>query len=70
MSDQAMVEHKVCIDLPGEPVDGNVPTREPRHFAAEDGKIPCVSLVAEGKGELRGIDFGSLTAVRPQRVGD
>jgi type VI secretion system secreted protein VgrG len=50
--------------------DGNVPTGEPLHFAAEDGTTHSVSLDGEGKAELKNINFGSFTAVQPQRVGD
>ncbi|WP_242538661.1 type VI secretion system Vgr family protein [Trinickia acidisoli] len=50
--------------------DGNVPTGESLHLAAEDGTTHGVSLDGEGKAELKNINFGSLTAVQPKRVGD
>jgi type VI secretion system VgrG family protein len=50
--------------------DGNVPAGELLHFSAEDGTTHRVSLDSEGTAELRNIDFGSLTAAQPQRVGE
>jgi len=50
--------------------EGNVPEGEPIKLASEDGALHNVVLDAEGKGELKGIDFGKFVADQVKRSGE
>ncbi|MGF6993828.1 type VI secretion system Vgr family protein [Paraburkholderia sp. GAS32] len=50
--------------------EGNVPEGEPIKLASEDGVVHNVVLDGEGKGELKGIDFGKFVADQVKRSGE
>ncbi|WP_157375232.1 DUF2345 domain-containing protein, partial [Burkholderia ubonensis] len=50
--------------------DGNVPHGEPIKFTAEDGTEHSVALDAEGKAELKNIDFDEFVANQVKRTGE
>jgi type VI secretion system secreted protein VgrG len=50
--------------------EGNVPEGEQIKLASEDGALHNVVLDAEGKGELKGIDFGKFVADQIKRSGE
>jgi type VI secretion system secreted protein VgrG len=50
--------------------EGNVPEGEPIKLASEDGALHNVVLDGEGKGELKGIDFGKFVADQVKRSGE
>ncbi|WP_423370127.1 type VI secretion system Vgr family protein [Burkholderia sp. LMG 32019] len=50
--------------------DGNVPHGEPIKFATEDGTEHSVALDAEGKAELKNIDFDEFVASQVKRTGE
>ncbi|WP_281662555.1 DUF2345 domain-containing protein, partial [Paraburkholderia fungorum] len=50
--------------------EGNVPQGEPIKLASEDGVVHNVVLDGEGKGELKGIDFGKFVADQIKRSGE
>ncbi|KWB34160.1 type VI secretion protein ImpA, partial [Burkholderia ubonensis] len=50
--------------------DGNVPHGEPIKFTAEDGTEHSVALDAEGKAELKNIDFDQFVANQAKRTGE
>ncbi|ASL43968.1 hypothetical protein bAD24_I10780 [Burkholderia sp. AD24] len=50
--------------------EGNVPEGEPIKLASEDGVLHNVVLDGEGKGELKGIDFGKFVADQVKRSGE
>ncbi|MEZ2311768.1 type VI secretion system Vgr family protein [Paraburkholderia sp. RCC_158] len=50
--------------------EGNVPEGEPIKLASEDGALHNVVLDGEGKGELKGIDFGKFVADQIKRSGE
>ncbi|MFM0184105.1 DUF2345 domain-containing protein, partial [Paraburkholderia aspalathi] len=50
--------------------EGNIPEGEPIKLASEDGVVHNVVLDGEGKGELKGIDFGKFVADQVKRSGE
>ncbi|KWA13991.1 type VI secretion system Vgr family protein [Burkholderia territorii] len=50
--------------------DGNVPHGEPIKFTTEDGTEHSVALDAEGKAELKNIDFDEFVASQVKRTGE
>ncbi|KWK65796.1 DUF2345 domain-containing protein, partial [Burkholderia ubonensis] len=50
--------------------DGNVPHGEPIKFTAEDGTEHSVALDAEGRAELKNIDFDQFVANQAKRTGE
>ncbi|MBT2791699.1 type VI secretion system Vgr family protein [Paraburkholderia strydomiana] len=50
--------------------EGNVPEGEAIQLASEDGALHNVVLDGEGKGELKGIDFGKFVADQVKRSGE
>ncbi|OJA82251.1 type VI secretion protein ImpA, partial [Burkholderia ubonensis] len=50
--------------------DGNVPHGEPIKFTTEDGTVHSVALDAEGKAELKNIDFDQFVANQITRSGE
>ncbi|WP_241301094.1 type VI secretion system Vgr family protein [Burkholderia stabilis] len=50
--------------------DGNVPHGEPIKFATEDGAEHSVALDAEGRAELKNIDFDEFVASQVKRTGE
>ncbi|AOI69315.1 type VI secretion system Vgr family protein [Burkholderia ubonensis] len=50
--------------------DGNVPHGEPIKFTTEDGTEHSVALDAEGKAELKDIDFDEFVANQVKRTGE
>ena len=50
--------------------EGKVPEGEPIKLASEDGALHNVVLDGEGKGELKGIDFGKFVADQVKRSGE
>ncbi|MBW9107860.1 type VI secretion system Vgr family protein [Paraburkholderia phenoliruptrix] len=50
--------------------EGNVPQGEPIKLASEHGALHTVVLDGEGKGELKGIDFGKFVADQVKRSGE
>ncbi|WP_157639021.1 DUF2345 domain-containing protein, partial [Burkholderia ubonensis] len=50
--------------------DGNVPHGEPIKFTTEDGTVHSVALDAEGKAELKNIDFDQFVANQAKRTGE
>ncbi|WP_175665991.1 type VI secretion system Vgr family protein [Burkholderia ambifaria] len=50
--------------------DGNVPHGEPIKFATEDGTEHSVALDAEGRAELKNIDFDEFVASQVKRTGE
>ncbi|WP_157683002.1 DUF2345 domain-containing protein, partial [Burkholderia ubonensis] len=50
--------------------DGNVPHGEPIKFTAEDGTEHSVALDAEGRAELKNIDFDQFVANQAKRSGE
>ncbi|AYZ67173.1 type VI secretion system tip protein VgrG [Burkholderia multivorans] len=50
--------------------DGNVPHGEPIKFTTEDGTEHSVALDAEGKAELKNIDFDEFVANQVKRTGE
>ena len=50
--------------------DGNVPQGEPIKFATEDGTEHSVALDAEGRAELKNIDFDEFMASQVKRTGE
>ncbi|MFM0366225.1 type VI secretion system Vgr family protein [Paraburkholderia sediminicola] len=50
--------------------EGNVPEGEPIKLASENGALHNVVLDGEGKGELKGIDFGKFVADQVKRSGE
>ncbi|MFM0059900.1 type VI secretion system Vgr family protein [Paraburkholderia phytofirmans] len=50
--------------------EGNVPEGEPIKLASENGALHNVVLDGEGKGDLKGIDFGKFVADQVKRSGE